>query len=67
MAKKLTLAILLITFVMGVIGSWFKAFDMEDYTLFLKAFGVLYIPLIASIGGNSAMEKWTNSKEQKSG
>ncbi len=58
MAKKLTLAILAIGFLLGCVGSWFKMFDMEGYISFLKGFAPLYISLIASIGANSAVEKY---------
>ena len=62
MAKNLTLAILAIAFIMGLIGSWFEAFDMDGYVNFLEGFAPLYITLIASIGANSALEKYKRDK-----
>ena len=56
-AKKITLGILIIAFLMGCIGSWFKTFNMVSYTSFLLAFSPFYLGLIASIGVNSAIEK----------
>ena len=56
-AKKITLSILIIAFLVGCLGSWFKVFNMEGYTSFLLAFSPFYLGLIASIGVNSALEK----------
>jgi membrane-anchored protein YejM (alkaline phosphatase superfamily) len=57
MAKKITLAILIISFAIGCIGSWFEVFDMDAFTKFLIHFSPFYLGLIASIGTNSAIEK----------
>ena len=62
MAKKLTLIILAIAFIVGCVGAWFKVFDMEGFIAFLKGFAPLYISLIASIGANSAVEKYKETK-----
>lgn len=58
MAKYLTLGILLVGFIIGVIGSFIGTFNMDGYINFLKGFAPLYIALIASIGANSAVEKY---------
>jgi hypothetical protein len=58
MAKYLTLGILLVGFIIGVIGSFVVPFNMDGYISFLKGFAPLYIALIASIGANSAVEKY---------
>ena len=58
MAKYLTLGILLVGFIIGVIGSFIVPFNMDGYISFLKGFAPLYIALIASIGANSAVEKY---------
>lgn len=58
MAKYLTLVILLVGFIIGVIGSFVVPFNMDGYISFLKGFAPLYIALIASIGANSAVEKY---------
>lgn len=58
MAKYLTLGILLVGFIIGVVGSFIVSFNMDGYINFLKGFAPLYIALIASIGANSAVEKY---------
>jgi divalent metal cation (Fe/Co/Zn/Cd) transporter len=58
MAKYLTLGILLVGFIIGVVGSFIITFNMDGYINFLKGFAPLYIALIASIGANSAVEKY---------
>ena len=58
MAKYLTLGILLVGGIIGVIGSFVVPFNMDGYISFLKGFAPLYIALIASIGANSAVEKY---------
>lgn len=58
MAKKITLAILVAAFAIGCVGSWFTVFDMDGYTTFLIHFSPFYLALIASIGTNSAIEKY---------
>ena len=58
MAKYLTLGILLVGFIIGVVGSFIGTYNMDGYINFLKGFAPLYIALIASIGANSAVEKY---------
>lgn len=65
MAKKLTLIILALAFIIGSVGAWFRAFDLDAYGVFLKAFAPIYIALIASIGANSAVEKYTGKEGEK--
>jgi hypothetical protein len=62
MAKKITLGILIIAFLIGCIGSWFEAFDMDAFTKFLIHFSPFYLGLIASIGTNSVVEKVKGGK-----
>jgi len=64
-AKKITLAILVISFAIGCVGSWFEVFDMDAFTKFLIHFSPFYLGLIASIGTNSAIEKVKIAKEAK--
>ena len=56
-AKKLTLSMLSIGFLIGIICLFIPNIDMERYVTFVKAFALLYTPLIASIGINSGIEK----------
>lgn len=65
MAKKLTLIILCLAFIIGSVGAWFQAFDLDAYGVFLKAFAPIYIALIASIGANSAIEKYTHEGDDE--
>ena len=57
-AKRLTYTIIIIAFLVGVIGSFeFVPLDMDAYAKFLPAVSLFVIPLILSIGANSAVEK----------
>lgn len=62
MAKKLTLLILSAAFLIGSIGAFIGTFNMDGYINFLKGFAPLYISLIASIGANSAVTKYKETK-----
>lgn len=62
MAKRLTLIMLSVAFVVGCVGAFVKNFQMEAFISFLKGFAPLYISLIASIGANSAFEKYNEGK-----
>ncbi|MGE0074126.1 MAG: hypothetical protein AB7S52_02780 [Sphaerochaetaceae bacterium] len=64
MAKKITLAILIIAFLIGCVGSWFEVFNMDAFTKFLLTFSPFYLGLVASIGTNSVVEKIQEKKEQ---
>jgi hypothetical protein len=57
MAKKITLAMILIVFLVGLVGSFITTFNMIGFIAFIKGFSVMYIPLIASIGVNSGLKK----------
>ena len=63
MAKKLTLIILSLAFLIGSVGSFVGTFNMDGYINFLKGFAPLYIALIASIGANSAVTKVQDGKK----
>ena len=64
MAKRITLVILVVAFLVGCIGSWFEVFDMDAFTKFLLTFSPFYLGLIASIGTNSVVEKIQEKKER---
>ena len=64
LAKKTTLVILVVAFLVGCIGSWFEVFNMESYTKFLLTFSPFYLGLVASIGTNSVVGKIQEKKEQ---
>lgn len=65
LAKNMTLVILGVIFLLGCIGPFLRIFDMEGFALFIKNFALLYIPLITSIGANSAVEKVIEKQEKK--
>lgn len=56
-AKKLTLCMLLLSFLVGVIMMFIPNLSMERYTTFVKAFMCLYTPMVASVGINSGISK----------
>ena len=62
-AKNLTLTILSLAFIVGCVGSFVSIFNMNGYIDFLKGFAPLYISLIVSIGGNSAVKKLQENKK----
>ena len=62
MAKKLTLIILSLAFLIGSVGAFVGTFNMDGYINFLKGFAPLYIALIASLGANSAVTKVQDGK-----
>ena len=65
-AKVLTYSIIIITFIVGVAGSFDALpFNMDDYTSFIPVFASLFIPLILSIGVNSAMDKKYKTEVEK--
>jgi len=63
LAKNLTLTILSLAFIIGCVGSFVPIFNMTGYIDFLKGFAPLYISLIMSIGGNSALKKLQENKK----
>jgi len=65
-AKKLTYVIIIITFILGVLGSFDAVpFDMNAFTSFIPMFASLFIPLVLSIGINSAFEKHEKAEVEK--
>jgi len=57
-AKLITYCIIIITFLVGIIGSFsIIPFNMNNFISFIPVFSSLYIPLVLSIGVNSALEK----------
>lgn len=65
-AKKLTYAIIILTFLIGVIGSFnVLNFNMNSFVKFIPVFSALFIPLIISIGVNSAFDKKNKTEIEK--
>ena len=65
-AKKLTYAIIIVSFVVGIVGSFEGIpFNMDGYVSFIPVFASLFIPLVLSIGVNSAMDKKNKTEIEK--
>ena len=65
-AKKLTTAIIIITFIIGIAGSFDAVpFNMESFISFIPMFASLFIPLVLSIGVNSAIENHDKAELEK--
>ena len=56
-AKKITLAIMVVAFVMGLVISFFQLQVMENFKTFLYAYLPFFLGMVGSIGVNSALEK----------
>lgn len=63
-AKKLTLGILVGTWIVGMVGCFLPSFNMDSMTSFMLSFSPFWLGMVASIGINSYKEK---SNENKSG
>lgn len=62
-AKKMTLSMAVIIFIIGIIGSFEGVpLDMTAFTDFIQSFGYVYIPLIISIGANASLDTWKKGK-----
>ena len=62
-AKRISYGVIITTFLVGIVGS-FEAvgFDMASFATFLPPFGFIFVPLLISIGVNSAIEKHEKAK-----
>lgn len=57
MAKKITLIIFTLVFVVGCIGAFVPTFQMEGFISFIKVFTPTFITLLTSIGASSITDK----------
>ena len=65
-AKKITLSMAVITFIIGIVGSWEKIpLDMDDYTNFVESFGMIYFPIILSIGAAKIAKNFKEKSDDK--
>jgi hypothetical protein len=64
-AKYISLGILIALVVLGVVVLFFTEIPMDRYVQLSKSVATVLIPLFISIGGNSAVEKITNSVNSK--
>ena len=64
-AKKLTLAILVVAFLVGLIGCLLAFFDMDKFVQFLGAFLPFFLGMVASIGTGSVVSKIQEGKRDR--
>lgn len=64
-AKYISLAILIAMVVLGCVVLFLTDIPMDRYVSLAKSVATILIPLFVSIGGNSAVEKITNSVNSK--
>ena len=62
-AKKLTLAILAVAFIVGLVGCFLAFFDMDKFTKFLGAFLPFFLGMIASIGTGAVVDRIQGGKK----
>ena len=59
-AKKLTLAILVITFLVGLVGCFLAFFNMDKFVQFLGAFLPFFLGMVASVGTGAVVDRIHN-------
>ena len=64
-AKKLTLAILAVAFLVGLVGCFLAFFDMDKFVKFLVAFLPFFLGMVASIGTSSVVSKIQEGKHDR--
>ena len=64
-AKKITLAILLVAFIVGLVGCFLKFFDMDKFTKFLSAFLPFFLGMITSIGTGAVVDRIQEGKRDR--
>lgn len=64
-AKKLTLAILVIAFLVGLVGCFLAFFDMEKFSQFLISFSPFYLGMVASIGTGAVVDRIQEGKRDR--
>ena len=62
-AKKITLAILVVAFIVGLVGCFLKFFDMDKFTKFLSAFLPFFLGMIASVGTGAVVDRIQGGKK----
>ena len=68
-AKKITLAILVVAFIVGLVGCFIKAFDMGKFKLFLESYAPFWKIMVFSIGAGTIADKlkdWKNHDDKTS-
>jgi len=62
-AKKLTLAILVVAFLVGLVGCFLAFFDMDKFTKFLSAFLPFFLGMVASVGTGAVVDRIQEGKK----
>jgi hypothetical protein len=61
-AKKITLAILLVAFIVGLVGCFLSFFDMDKFVKFLGAFLPFFLGMVASVGTGAVVDRIQGGK-----
>ena len=61
-AKNLTLAILTILTIVGIVTLFIPSLEMDRFEKLCHAIAVVFVPLVTSIGINSGISKFKESK-----
>jgi uncharacterized membrane protein len=64
-AKKLTLAILAVAFIVGLVGCFLAFFDMDKFTKFLGAFLPFFLGMVASVGTGAVFDRIQGGKHDR--
>ena len=64
-AKKLTLAILVVAFIVGLVGCLLKFFDMDMFVQFLGAFLPFFLGMVASVGTGAVFDRIQEGKHDR--
>ena len=64
-AKKLTLAILVIAFLVGLVGCFLAFFDMDKFCQFLGAFLPFFLGMVASVGTGAVFDRIQEGKHDR--
>ena len=64
-AKKLTLAILVIAFLVGLVGCFIKTFDMNKFKLFLESYAPFWKIMVISIGAGAITDRIQEAKHDR--
>ena len=64
-AKKLTLAILAVAFIVGLVGCFLASFDMDKFVQFLGAFLPFFLGMVASVGTGAVFDRIQEGKRDR--
>jgi hypothetical protein len=62
-AKKLTLGILVVAFLVGLVGCFLAFFDMDKFVKFLGAFLPFFLGMVASVGTGAVVDRIQGGKK----